>query len=311
MLPKPVPEVWRAEIAIPEQAIDAYEDILSRFTDTVSCFMADPVGQNVGHGGLWFLEAFSRSPFPRIDMEVALSVVSAVLKIAPPVLHITRVPNMDWVVETMRSFPPISVGRYFIHGSHFTQRLPASRIRLQVDAGTAFGSGEHATTKGCLEALDWLKRRCSFRNPLDLGCGSGILALAIAKTWPTSVLAADIDPESVRVTKYNASHNGESAKVKAIVSDGYRNPEIRRNAPYDLIVANILARPLAAMAPALAHHLAPGGIAVLSGLFDLQERWIVNAHRSQGLRLIRRVIADENWRALIMEKPASSVRSWS
>ena len=304
MIPKPVPEVWRAEIAVPEQAINAYEDVLSRFTDTVSWFMADPVGQNVGQGGLWFLEGFSRSPFPRIDMEMALSVVSAALDVEAPELQITRVPSMDWVAETLRNFPPISVGRYFIHGSHFTERPPASRIRLQIDAGTAFGSGEHATTKGCLEALDWLARRRSFRNPLDLGCGSGILALAIAKTWPVAVLASDIDPESVRVTNYNAHRNGEAAKVKAIVSDGYRNPEIGRNASYDLIVANILARPLAAMAPALARHLAPGGIAVLSGLFDVQERWILNAHRSQGLFLIRRVVADENWRALIIGKAA-------
>ncbi len=298
---KPVPEVWRAEIAVPEQAISIYEDVLSRFTDTVSWFMADPVGQDIGQGGLWFLEGFSRTPFARVELETALNVVSAALKVETPSLYIHRVPSMDWVAETLRSFPPISVGRYFIYGSHFDGQLPASRIRLQIDAGTAFGSGEHATTSGCLQALDWLGRRRRFSNPLDLGCGSGILALAIAKTWPVSVLAADIDPESVRVTRYNVRRNGEANTVHAIVSDGYRNPEIHRKGPYDLIVANILARPLCAMACELNRHLRPGGVAVLSGLYGKQERWVFGAHRLQGLYLMRRVIVD-NWHTLVIGK---------
>lgn len=298
---KPIPEVWRAEIAVPEQAVTIYEDVLSRFTDTVSWFMADPVGQDIGKGGLWFLEGFSRAPFTRIDLESALSVVSVALQVETPQLRISRVPSMDWVAETLRNFPPISVGRYFIHGSHFVDRPPASRVCLEVDAGTAFGSGEHATTSGCLRALDWLSRFRRFSRPLDLGCGSGILALAVAKTWPVSVLAADIDPESVRVTKYNAGKNGEAAKIHAIVSDGYRNPEIRKKGPYDLIVANILARPLCQMARELNQHLNPGGVAILSGLYKEQERWVLGAHRSQGLYLLRRVIVD-NWHTLVIGK---------
>ncbi len=132
-----------------------------------------------------------------------------------------------------------------------------------------------------------------------MGCGSGILALAMAHLWPVPVMAADIDPESVRVARFNARRNHMAARVRAVPSDGYRNPVVTRGRPYDLIVANILARPLCRMAPRLKGHLAPGGVAVLSGLLARQERQVLSAHRAQGLRLLGR-IAVNGWTTLVV-----------
>ncbi|MGH6979877.1 MAG: 50S ribosomal protein L11 methyltransferase, partial [Stellaceae bacterium] len=162
---------------------------------------------------------------------------------------------------------------------------------------TAFGTGEHATTRGCLLATDHVKRPP--RRILDMGCGTGILAIAAAKLWHRDVLATDIDPESVRVTRVNAKVNGVANAVRAEISPGYRHREIARRAPFNLVLANILARPLMDMAPDLARVLAPGGMAVLSGLLARQEAAVLAAHRAQGLYLVTR-IALEGWHTLVV-----------
>jgi ribosomal protein L11 methyltransferase len=165
--------------------------------------------------------------------------------------------------------------------------------------GLAFGSGEHATTRGCLLALDDLARRRRLRRVLDLGCGSGVLAIAAAKTWPARVLAADNDPVAVAVAAENAALNGVADRVRVVESDGYRHPAIGAGGPYDLILANILADPLRGFARDLARRLAPGGAAVLSGIVDHQVRPVVLAHRPYGLRL-RRTIAIGPWATLVL-----------
>ena len=217
-----------------------------------------------------------------------------------PALDVERVPNVDWVLQNLRDFPPIAAGRFFVHGGHWRDGVPTGRIGLKVDAGTAFGSGEHATTQGCLLALDGLaKSKRHVRRVLDVGCGSGILAIAMAHLWPVPVLATDIDPVAVRVAGKNAAINGVGTKVKVAVSDGWRNPVLRKKAPFDVVTANILARPLCRFAPALAAALAPTGVAVLSGLLDWQERMVMAAHERQGLRLQKRLAID-GWATLII-----------
>ncbi len=178
--------------------------------------------------------------------------------------------------------------------------MPAERIGLRIDAATAFGTGEHATTRGCLLALDTLARRGPRHRVLDMGTGTGILAIAAAKTWRRPVLARDIDHEAVRIAGLNAARNGVGALVMARRSDGYLTRGIidRR---FDLVFANILARPLMRMAPRLSRALAPGGIAVLSGLLGRQERAVLAAHRAQRL-VLRRRIADDGWHTLMMAK---------
>lgn len=300
MSKKNLPDIWRIEIEVPAHAVALYESVLERFADAVSWFMTDTSGQSDGEGD-WHLEGFSRTAPDRPGLAAALAVASAAIGVEPPATEISRVPNMDWVTENLRNFPPIDAGRYFVRGSHFEGRVPHGRVELLVDAGTAFGSGEHATTYGCLLALSDLARRRRFVRPLDLGCGSGILAIAVAKTWPTAVLAADIDPDSVLVAKVNMQRNGVAARVAAVVSDGYLNPAISRSRPYDLITANILARPLSHMAADLAAHLAPNGIAILSGLLNRQERQVLAAHRMQGLSLLRRYVIN-GWTTLVLSR---------
>ncbi|MHA1571357.1 MAG: 50S ribosomal protein L11 methyltransferase, partial [Alphaproteobacteria bacterium] len=215
--------------------------------------------------------------------------------------HITWLPGIDWLAKNRESFKPIAVGRFFVHDSNHDGPIPANAVALQIDAATAFGTGAHATTQGCLVLLaDLLRHRVLSAPVLDLGCGTGILALAIAKARRVPVLATDIDPEAVRITRLNSRRNGLTPWVRAVRADGYNAPEIRRSGPYGLIIANILARPLAQMAPALARNLAPGGKVILSGLLEDQERQVLAPHLAQGLALRRRYSRD-GWLALLLE----------
>ncbi len=293
------PPIWRVEVTVPLPAVEACETAMETVTDAVSWFLEDPAADETDERTRWRLEGFAKTPIDRAALDAALALATAAIGVEPPQVTVEQVPDTDWVAANLRDFPPIAAGRFFIHGSHFAGRPPAGKIALQIDAGTAFGSGEHATTYGCLLALDRLLRRRHFHRPLDLGCGSGILGLAIAKASGVKVLAADIDPVSVRVAAANARRNGAGARFRSLPSDGYRSRGIARRRPYDLIVANILARPLAAMAADLAKHLTGDGVAVLSGLLTRQERLVLAAHRMQGLSLQARFRVN-GWSTLVL-----------
>jgi ribosomal protein L11 methyltransferase len=295
------PDVWRVEITVLLPVVEAYEAALEPFVDAVSWFLADPDADERDEASLWRLEGFSRTPIDRTLVTDALDLTAAALGGKAPVAIIEQVTGTDWVSANMRSFTPILAGRFFVHGSHFTDPLPGGTIGLLIDAGTAFGSGEHATTFGCLTAIDHLLHRRRFRRPLDLGCGSGILAIAIAKATGNKVTAADIDPVSVKVAAENARRNGVGGRITTLVSDGYRSRGVARRRPYDLIVANILARPLVSMAKDLARHLAGDGICILSGLLARQERLVLSAHRAQGLSLLGRLTVN-GWTTLVLAR---------
>jgi len=213
-----------------------------------------------------------------------------------------RLPSRDWVAESRRALPAITAGRFYLRGAHVKGATPRGKIALQVDAGAAFGTGRHETTRGCLLALDRLARRRRFKHPLDLGCGSGVLALAAASLWPVKVLAADNDPDAVRVARENAVINGLDEHLSVVKSSGYGAGAIRRAAPFDLIMANILARPLYRMAGSLARRLAPGGSAVLSGILASQEQLVLHAHLQQGLELDFRLRLGD-WSVLVLRQP--------
>jgi ribosomal protein L11 methyltransferase len=298
-MPKSHPPVWRVEIVVPLPAVEACQAVMERFTEAVSWFLEDPDADERDDATRWRLEGFSKNPPERAEIEAALALTSAAVGMVPPPLAIEAVPDTDWVLANLRDFPPIEAGRFFVHGSHFAGRPRPGRVPLLIDAGTAFGSGEHATTFGCLTALDRLLRRRRFRRPLDLGCGSGILAIAAAKAAAVTVRAADVDPVSVQVAARNAQRNGVASRVKTCLSDGYRSRTLARHRPYDLILANILARPLASMAPQLKRHLSADGVAVLSGLLTRQERFVLAAHRAQGLSLAGRVRIG-GWSTLVL-----------
>ena len=286
--------VWRLVIEVPGRAIGAFVRVVETACDTVS--WTEPDGR-----GPVRIEGYSETEPDEAMISTMLAVAASSQDVPAPLLHLGRLGPRDWVAENRAGFPPIGVGRYFIHGTHFHGPVPPGRIRLVVDAGAAFGSGEHASTAGCLQALDALARRRRFQAPLDMGCGSGILALAMARTWRVRVRAVDIDADAVRVASANVRLNGMAPLVRIAAGNGYHLPMVREGAPYDLIVANILARPLCRMAGDLARHLEPGGMAVLSGLLSRDAGRVLAAHRAHGLGLVKYVPIGD-WRTLILSR---------
>jgi len=300
------PDIWRVKLVVKLPALEACEAALDGVVEVSSWFLDDPDADETDENTDWCLEGFARVPPDRASLDAALAVAAASVGAPPPVMTIEQMPDTDWVLASLRDFPPISAGRFFVHGSHFDGEVPAGRIALKVDAGTAFGSGEHATTRGCLLAIDGLLRRRKIRHGLDLGCGSGILGIALAKATRRKVMAADIDVTAVRVARRNAASNGVAPFLSVVQSPGYRHPAIGRGRPYDLILANILARPLVSMAADLGRHLAPGGFAVLAGLLVRQERMVMAAHKLQGLTLVGRIRIN-GWAILVLSRlPATA-----
>ncbi len=237
----------------------------------------------IENGRAWMTEALFDARPARRSVDAALAGSTAAD------ITIEPVPDKDWVAESQRALPPIRAGRFFVHGSHVTGKKPRGTTAIEIEAGLAFGTGRHETTRGCLLALQRLARERRFRRPLDLGTGSGILAIAIAKLWGMPVLASDNDPQATRVARENAALNGAGELVRVVTGAGYAAPAVRDGGPYDLIAANILARPLVRLAPGLARHLAPKGVALLSGLLVEQEEMVLAAHARQGLDLLWRL----------------------
>lgn len=220
---------------------------------------------------------------------------------------IAPMPQQDWVRQSLEGLAPVSAGRFFLHGSHDRHRRRPGGIALEIDAGTAFGTGHHGTTEGCLIALDRILKRRTPANILDVGCGTGVLAIAAAKASGRPALASDIDPEAVRVTLANAVLNGVKPLIDSFVAAGLSHPRIAAGGPYDLIFANILARPLVALSTGLARALQPGGDLILSGLTLEQMRWIEATYESRGLALAGRITRG-NWATLVFTRPDKKKR---
>lgn len=204
-------------------------------------------------------------------------------------------PNEDWVTLSQAGVEPLSVGRFNVRTPDYPPRVGS--VDLVIPAGLAFGTGQHATTSGCLAVLDGLKRRGKvFRNILDLGTGTGLLAFAAARLWPAARLtASDIDPVSIDVVRENAVMNGVRA-LKLVVADAMSHRDLVSRAPYDLVIANILAQPLIDMAPWVAASVAPGGTLILAGLLDTQAAAVARAYVEQNMRLV--ATGDGEWPVL-------------
>ncbi len=206
-------------------------------------------------------------------------------------------------MPAQQAFPEQFIGnRFVVRGTHIAATPIPGRIVLTLDAGLAFGTGEHNSTRGCLNALERLAKYHRPTRILDIGTGSGILAIAAARLMHRNVLASDIDFRAARVANANAQLNQVAGFVHAIRADGWVDRRITRAAPYDLVFANILARPLCAMAHQLASSLAPGGRAILAGLLNTQVNWVLSAHRRAGLVLEHRIV-DGAWSILTLQKP--------
>jgi ribosomal protein L11 methyltransferase len=283
--------IWRVRARVRgEDAATAVFALLDDLTDAVSVFEIAPQD--------WRVEAYPPAAVltPALLAQLALAAGAAggaLLEIGED-----KLPARDWLSENQLAFPPLRIGRFFIHGSHHRDGVPSGTIGIMLDAATAFGTGEHPSTRGCLMALDALSRRRRFRRPLDIGTGSGVLAIAAAKLLHRRVLASDVDNGAVRVARHNLARNGVASLVRVRRAPGYRDPAIGKSR-YDLVLSNILARPLALMARDLARTLMPGGRAVLSGLLRRQEPIVLAPHRGCGIVLERRLVID-GWSTLIL-----------
>jgi ribosomal protein L11 methyltransferase len=226
-------------------------------------------------------------------VEARMKDVLASLALSKPIERET-LPDIDWVARSLEGLKPVRAGRFFVHGAHDRRKRHSGELAIEIEAGLAFGTGHHGTTAGCLEMLEQVVRREHPRNALDLGTGSAVLAIAVAKLAHIRVLATDIDPIAVKVAADNARLNHVKALVETVTAPGFHHPIFARRAPFDLIVANILARPLMRLAPQMAAHVAWGGSIVLSGILDRQRDAVVAAYVGQQFRHVR-TLHREGW----------------
>ena len=253
-----------------------------------------------GEGRGWRFRSVRTSRPDEAQIRSRLAIAAAVTGMRASSLSVLPLPAVDWIAEVNRRTPPVSAGRFFVRGSHVTGEPPPGRIGIVLDAGRAFGTGSHESTRGCLLALDAIAPPGD-GNVLDLGTGSGILAIAAAKLWRRPVLAADIDPASVETARENAARNGVGSLVETCRSRGFSNPRLRARSPYALILANILADPLIRLAPAIARYLHRDGRAILSGLLREQEAGVAAAYESVGLPIRDRHPID-GWTTLVVRR---------
>lgn len=243
--------------------------------------------------GIWRIDAF-----PTTDEEDG----SLMALLAEYDLKVSRdtLADADWLAMALSGLPPVRAGRFFVYGMHDRGRLPASTVNLRIEAGAAFGTGHHGTTVGCLQAYDRLIKARKFNKVLDVGAGTGLLAIAAARTGAKLAVGTDIDKPSVRISKENAQVN--KANARFVHASGLSNRLVAENAPYDLVFANILARPLISLAQDIKRALAPGGTVILSGLLRTQERMVKAAYLSRGFKVVTRIHRDA-WATLVLQRP--------
>jgi ribosomal protein L11 methyltransferase len=267
--------------------------------DTAAAAFEETTNTKDWSGGPWIVEVYFGCEPDEAAVRELINVVAG--PEAAVAATFGRVSPRDWIAASLDGLAPVRAGRFLIHGAHDRAVVRANDIAIEIEAALAFGTGHHGSTRGCLLMLDRVVRRRRPRAILDVGTGTGILAIGAAKLCKLPVRAGDIDPVSVAAARSNARHNRVASYVRPVVARGSRHVEIENGAPYDLVFGNILARPLRALAPALARLMAPGGEIILSGLLAGDVRGVVSAYRMQGLALIGRRDID-GWQTLLMRR---------
>ena len=256
----------------------------------------------ISRDGPWRIDIFGDGDAALV--ETAIAAAAQALGLDQPGWQWEELPDIDWVAENQRSFRPFAVGPFWVHPSHVTEGRPSGLLPLRIDAGLAFGTGTHATTRGCLEMLATLDPAETVKG-VDVGCGSGILAIAMAKLWKRPVVGGDNDAEAVDVARENAGLNGVPDLCSFFVSPGLQAEALAARAPYDLIVANILASPLLDLAEVFAAAVRPGGRVLLSGLLVEQAALIVSTYGRCGFTFERRIDLETGgawWRSLVLRR---------
>ncbi len=294
---------WKASLACTASEAQALAEDITPFAS-----IDDPpvlVTSEIGPEDHWRLDAYFDSR-PSRDMLKALS--SLVPSAGGRLPELDRVEPRDWVAVSREGLDPVEAGRFFVHAPAHRDRVPVGRVAIEIDAGRAFGTGRHETTAGCLEMLDRMKRQGEvFSDIADIGTGTGLLAFAAHRLWPAArVIASDVDPIAIEVAAHNAAVNGvptgrARGQVEIVTAAGMGHRRLRARAPFDLIIANILAAPLVDLAPSLSLALAPGGRIVLAGLLDHQAERVTCAYRRQRLVPAGRVDRD-GWPTLLLRK---------
>ena len=286
---------WQLLFDVPKDVVIALESAFDDEALSVASFEIDE------DGVVWRTTILLEYPLSEEEIAVRLELLHQGTGAKAVLVEQSKLEMKDWVAEVQASFPPLSIGNFMVLGSHHGDITPPPATTvLWMDAGAAFGTGEHATTSGCLLALDWAVKRFSFGSALDMGCGSAILGMAAAKRYHIPCLGVDIDPVSVYVANENIARNQLKSRMMAVVGNGYACNQVRESGTFDLIFANILARPLVKLAPDLRCHLSTGGIAILSGLLVKQEAMVLSAHRQQGLKLLKR-FRQGHWSVLVLQ----------
>ena len=262
----------------------------------------EPVGTGVFEiedgSGRWEVGAY----FTEAPNEIVLDLLAAAYGANP--FAVSQVPDVDWVAHVRRELTPVTAGRFFVYGSHDADKVPAGVEALCIEAAMAFGTGHHNTTKGCLEALDRLAvQGVEPRRIADIGCGTAVLAMAAARLWPVTVLASDIDAVAVDTAAANVIANGLDGRVVCLEAAGFDHPMLDDNAPYDLVLANILKQPLIDLAPGMAARVSPGGHIILSGILTTQAAEVVRVYADAGFTLQNRDDLSE-WSALTLTRNA-------
>ena len=296
VMSSPSPAATQATFAVGD------ERTASRIVDAITESYPDPdmaIAAFEAPGGRWDVTMHFAEP-PDRDLIHALVTETAGEAAAKSIVFGT-VETKDWVKASLADLVPVSAGRYVVHGSHDRDRIPPNKIGIEIEAALAFGTGHHGTTRGCLFLLDRVLSQRTPRRVLDLGTGTGVLAIAAAKTLQRPIFASDIDQKSVQVARENARLNGAGNLVEVAHATGFHSPRFAANGPFGLVLANILANPLRKLAPAMATHLAPHAFVILSGLLPHQANSVVAAYSGAGLKLLRR-IQIEGWSSLLMQK---------
>ncbi len=301
---------WKIELKLSPDLIPIVQEIIYGLDQgsfpTLSDFEIDS-GNNMR-----LLEAFFiQKPDLKLFQERLSSIVPAI-DLSLCEISLLEIIDKDWVSESQKLLQPVDTGLFFVYGSHDVDKIPEGRISILVEAGQAFGTGQHETTYGCLLAIGELSQTLrganSPKTALDLGCGSGLLALAMSKLWPITITASDIDPIATDTTLLNAQANhtavvplgsGQSG-IAALTSDGFDDSDLCKDGPYEVIVANILAKPLQDMAPDIVNNLSKGGILILSGLLGTQEVSVCAAYEKEDMELIKRYVRGE-WHSLMLK----------
>lgn len=286
---------WCLALSVPTAYRDRFAAALDPFANSIAIGAPDPQGNS-------FIEAIAMAEPDRGLVRASLALLAASLGLAEPAVEIERLAPTDWLMMSRQAFAPIRIGRFFIRGSDTKDRVPDGSVGLAIDSGMAFGTGRHESTQGCLLTLQQLARSRRFARVLDLGCGCGTLGIAAARLWNCRVTASDIDGEAVEVAQATVRRNGLASRIRTVWGDGPSRRWIARDAPFDLIAANIVPIPLLKLSRGLIRALAPGGVIILGGMMVTEATAVERRYCALRLHLMARIDV-ASWRTLVFVRP--------